>query len=226
MDAPPIASIGALIGDPARALMLSALMDGRARTASELADRAGITRQTASAHLAKLTDGGLLSPERQGRHRYFQLRSEEVASVLESLMVLGHQLPREHRSGRPQSPERCARTCYDHLAGRLGVELLEGLDKGGYLETRSAELFLSPSGEELFDRLGIDWCGLRRGRRSYARLCLDWSERRHHLAGALGAALLCHFLDGDWIRRRPGSRAVVITSKGRKAFKHWFNLSL
>lgn len=224
MDAPPIASVSALIGDPARALMLSALMDGRARTASELADRAGITRQTASAHLAKLTDGGLLSLEHQGRHRYFQLRCEEVASVLESLMVLGHRLPRGERE--PHSPVRCARTCYDHLAGRLGVELLESLSEKGHLETRTAQLSLSSSGEELFARLGIDWRGLQCGRRSYARLCLDWSERRHHLAGALGAALLHHFLDSDWIRRQADSRAVVLTAKGRKAFKQWFDLSL
>lgn len=226
MDTPPIASLSALIGDPGRALMLNALMDGRARTASELADRAGITRQTASAHLAKLTDGGLLSPERQGRHRYFRLRGEDVASALEALMVLGGDRPQESEPCRPRSPERCARSCYDHLAGRLGVALLDSLDECGHIEARGTGLLLSASGETLFAQMGIDWRVLQRRRRSFARPCLDWSERRHHLAGALGAALLAHFLEHRWLLRSGDTRALVPTGRGRKGFREYFGISV
>lgn len=225
METPPIASIGALVGEPARALMLDALMDGRALTASELADRAGITRQTASAHLARLTDGGLLSLERQGRHRYFRLGGEEVAAALESLMLLG-----ERRSSaalaRPRSPERCARSCYDHLAGRLGVALLDSLDGQGHIETCGTRLLLSSSGEKLFAQLGIDWRSLQHRRRSFARLCLDWSERRHHLAGALGAALLAHFLENRWLVRSGETRALIPTDRGRRGFGEYFEISV
>lgn len=226
MDTPPIASISALIGEPARALMLDALMDGRARTASELADRAGITRQTASAHLARLTDGGLLSLERQGRHRYFRLHGEEVAEALEGLMRLGERRRGEVAVSRPQSPERCARSCYDHLAGRLGVALLDSLDGNGHIETRGTRLLLSTSGERLFAQMHIDWRSLQRRRRSFARLCLDWSERRHHLAGALGAALLVHFLEHRWLLRSDDSRALAPTDMGRREFRAWFGISV
>ncbi|MFP5305458.1 MAG: ArsR/SmtB family transcription factor [Gammaproteobacteria bacterium] len=224
MDVPPIASICALIGDPARALMLSALMDGRARTATELAAEAGITRQTTSMHLARLTHGGLLAMRSQGRHRYFQLRTPEIAAALETLMVVGEQRarPMPPRS----SPEREARTCYDHLAGRLGVALFDALGAGGHLQVGASQLALTPSGEQLFDRLGIDLDVVRQRRRMFATFCLDWSERRHHLGGALGAALLDRFLERGWLRRRPDSRAVLLTTAGKAGLKRSFGVSL
>lgn len=224
MDTPPIAAIAALIGDPARALMLAALMDGRARTASELAGEAGVTRQTASAHLAKLVDGALLAVQCQGRHRYFRLRTPEVAGALESLMILGN-----HReSGRattPRSPEREARTCYDHLAGRLGVSILDSLNAKGYLDIAGSQLALSRSGRAFVEGFGIEVRELEHRRRSLARLCLDWSERKNHLGGALGAAFLDVFLADGWIRRRPDSRAVTVTTKGRRKLAEVFELS-
>ena len=148
MDSPPIATLGALIGDPTRAIMLAALMDGRARTASELAAEAGVTRPTASAHLTKLTQGGLLTVLSQGRHRYFQLGSPEIATALEALMVVGAQRVPVSRC-RPTSPERDARSCYDHLAGRLGVALFDGLCAKGCLELANGSVTLTPSGESL-----------------------------------------------------------------------------
>lgn len=212
-----------MIGEPARALMLSALMDGRARTATELAGEAAVTRQTASAHLAKLTEQGLLALEKQGRHRYYRLRGTEVASALETLMVLGSH--RRHTGAtHAASPEREARTCYDHLAGRLGVALLDALCANGYLEVSESQVALSPSGEALFSDLGIDLEGLERRRGRFARMCLDWSERRNHLAGSLGRALLDYFLENDWLRPRPGYRAVVVTSRGRAGLSRVFDI--
>lgn len=222
MNVPPIAAVGALIGDPARALMLSVLMDGRTRTASELASEAGITRQTASAHLAKLTDRGLLALERRGRHRYFRLNGSDVASVLESLMLLGDR--GAWKIEHPASPEQDARTCYDHLAGRLGVALLDSLCAGGYLEVAGSQVTLSSSGEALFEKLAIDLKILERRRRAFARMCLDWSERRNHLAGSLGQALLEYFLEHDWIRRQRDSRAVTVTPKGQEGFGEIFGI--
>lgn len=225
MDVPPIASICALIGEPARALMLSALMDGRARTATELAAEAGITRQTTSAHLARLTHGGLLAMCSQGRHRYFRLRTPEIAAALETLMVAGAQRARPVSPPR-DSPEREARTCYDHLAGRLGVALFDALAARGHLAIGADQLALTPSGEHLLGTLGIDLQSTRQRRRMFATLCLDWSERRHHLGGALGAALLEHFVEHDWLRRRSDSRAVALTSSGKAGFMRSFGVSL
>lgn len=223
MNTPPIAAVSALIGDPARALMLSALMDGRARTASELASEAGIGRPTASAHLAKLTDGGLLALERQGRHRYFRLRTEEVAAALETLMVLGDQRASRGMQ-RPSTPERDARTCYDHLAGRLGVALMDSLNAKGHLDIADSQLTLSPSGQAFVVTFGFDLQTLQRQRRSLARLCLDWSERKNHLAGSLGKAFLDYFLANDWLRRQRNSRAVVVTPKGDRQFRQVFGI--
>ncbi len=225
MNAPPIAAIGALIGDPARALMLSALMDGRARTATELAVEAGIGRATASAHLGKLTERNLLSVVRQGRHRYFRLASEDVASVLESLMVLGGPVGDNARV-TASTPEREARTCYDHLAGRLGVNLLDALAAKHYLVLDDAGVGVSPGGRDAFARVGIDVDALDRGRRPLARLCLDWSERRNHLAGGLGAALLAQCLRKRWLQRQEGVRAVTLTHAGRRALRERFGVEV
>lgn len=224
MHSPPIAAVGALIGDPARALMLSALMDGRAYTASELANIAGITRQTASAHLGKLMAGELLALAAQGRHRYYRLSTPEVAAVLETLMVLGDQRV-ERGTSTPISPERIARTCYDHLAGRVGVALLEQLSLAGHIQSIGSQMGLSSSGRRLMESLGMSVDRLERKKRILVRPCLDWSERKDHLGGSLGAALLEHFLDDDWLRRRSDTRAVSITPKGDKHFMQAFGFS-
>jgi len=192
-----LASVAALLGDPARAAMLQAMMDGRALTATELAGVAGITPQTASSHLARLTGAGLLAMEKQGRHRFH--RPRDVAL-------------------------RAARTCYDHLAGRLGVAIADALVAAGHIELDSEAGIVTPSGLALFEHIGIDVAhvatiGNEKRRRILCRPCLDWSERRPHIAGKLGAALCRLSFDNGWVRRVEGSRALVITPKGQRAFR-------
>ncbi|SOH92502.1 DNA-binding transcriptional regulator, ArsR family [Monaibacterium marinum] len=207
-DGPDIARIATLIGDPARARMLTALMAGHALTASELAVEAGITRQTASGHIARLREGGLVSTARQGRHHYIRLSGSDVAETLEALMeIVDRRGPTRTRPG-PKEPEmRHARICYDHLAGALGVQLHDRLIEIGHL---TADLTPTPPGLTAFDALGIDIPALQRARRPLCRACLDWSERRTHLAGGLGAALFTAFEDRAWIRRVSGTRIVEI----------------
>lgn len=224
-DTPPIAEAGALIGDPARANMLACLMDGKARTATELAYVARVSPQTASAHLAKLTGGRLLAVERQGRHRYFRLASPEVADVLEALTLLAVEGPRRHRPPGPRDEAvRAARTCYDHIAGRLGVGLCDRLHAGGYLLDRERGLALSAHGERFLGDFGVDLTALRRGRRPLLRACLDWSERRPHLAGAVGAALADRCFALGWVERVPDSRALRVTSAGDAGLRDVFRL--
>jgi DNA-binding transcriptional ArsR family regulator len=225
MDSPPIATVGALVGEPARALMLATLMDGRAYTASELADVAGVTRQTASAHLGQLTEGGLLALARQGRHRYYRIGTPAVAAMLEALMVFGSERAAVRPTSRA-SPEREARTCYDHLAGRLGVALLDRFRALGLLQDTAGHADLTSSGRACIEGLGIDTRALARARRALVRPCLDWSERRDHLGGALGAALLDHFLDDRWLLRCPGSRALAVTPKGERRLRETFGLRI
>lgn len=225
MDSPPIAAIAALIGEPARALMLSSLMSGRAQTASELAAEAGVTRQTASAHLAKLVQGNLITVVSQGRHRYFTLSSPEIADALEMLMMVGEQHSHTSRAG-VKSLEREGRSCYDHLAGRLGVKLFDQLSSRGHIEIASSQVALTRSGEELIHHLGISLEAIRRRRRMFVSLCLDWSERRYHLGGAVGSALLEHSLEAGWLCRHPHSRAVTLSRKGKIAFGDIFGVWL
>ena len=228
------AEVAALAGDPARAGMLHALMDGRALTATELAYVAGITPQTASSHLSRMAAAGLLSVEKQGRHRYHRLASPSVAQMMESIMQVasGSKPGRRTLSIGPRDAAlRAARTCYDHLAGRLGVALADALVAGGYAELASDAGLVTEPGIELLSRVGIDLEQLRarRGRRHtrvLCRPCLDWSERRPHLAGALGAALCAHSFDKGWIRRVEGSRAVRITPKGERIFRETFRAQL
>jgi DNA-binding transcriptional ArsR family regulator len=228
------AEVAALAGDPARAAMLHALMDGRALTASELARVAGITPQTASGHLARMVAVGLLSVEKQGRHRYHRLASSTVAQMIESIMRVASSLPptRPPLSVGPRDAAlRAARTCYDHLAGRLGVALADALVAGGYAELANDAGLVTGAGIELLGRVGIDVDALlaRPGRRSariLCRPCLDWSERRPHLAGVLGAALCSHSFTKGWIRRIDGTRAVVITPKGQRIFRDEFGAQL
>ena len=213
-NGPYLAEIAHLMGDPARANMLHALMDGRALTAKELAWIAGVAPQTASGHLAKLMQGGLLAVTVQGRHRYHRLAGPEVAQALEGLMVLagagmaGRRLPQ--RVGAELSQ---ARTCYDHFAGRFGTAIHDALVAGGHLAVAQGGYGLTRSGEGVFAALGIDPSG-KAPRRAPLRPCLDWSERRPHLAGPLAAALACRCFETGWVLRRKDSRAVTLTAAG------------
>lgn len=227
------AEVAQLAGDPARVAMLHALMDGRALTAKELAAAAGITAQTASGHLAKLTDAGFLAVDQQGRHRYHRITSPAVAQMLESIM----QVASEVQSRRPapvtgprDKALRYARTCYDHLAGSLGVALADALVSQGHIELSFEAGLVTDSGVALFESLGISLPTLNsvssRSGRMLCRPCLDWSERRPHLAGAIGAALCSHCFERGWIRRVSGSRAVSVTPAGQLGFGRSLGVTL
>jgi DNA-binding transcriptional ArsR family regulator len=216
-DGPNIASIAAMLGDPARANMLTALMEGRSLTASELAETAGVTVQTASGHLAKLLDTALVRAVRQGRHRYFCLSGPDVAQALEALMVVAQRTGAVRvRTGPKEAALREARICYDHLAGERGVALLQGLQRRGYL-TSEGELGPTDRGRAFFSDIGIDTKLLQSAKRPLCRTCLDWSERRSHLGGALGAALLDHLFTARWVSRQ-GGRAVRFSPAGATRF--------
>nr|WP_247658672.1 winged helix-turn-helix domain-containing protein [Aquabacter sp. L1I39] len=214
------------MGDPARAHMLCALMGGMALTAGELADHGGITPQTASGHLAQMVAARLLVVERQGRHRYFRLAGIEVAEAVAALMALAATGPRRHRPPGPRDAAlRRARTCYDHMAGRLAVALAAALEAGGHVELHEGAGLVTPAGRLFLAELGIDAERSGVGRRPLCRTCLDWSERRPHLAGRLGAALLARFLALDWVACVPGSRALTVTRKGESGFADWFGIA-
>lgn len=212
-DIPDLASTAALLGDPTRATMLRMLMDGRAHTATELALESGVTPSTASGHLARLTAGGLVSIARQGRHRYFRIPTPEVAGAIEAVMGIA---PRSAGPARGPADEgmRRARVCYDHLAGEAGARLLERLGAAGLVTGADAGLALTPEGEAWCGRMGIDLAALRARRRRLCRCCLDWSERREHLAGALGAALFDRLLATGDARRQRGTRVVTLSRRG------------
>lgn len=221
-DGPHIARIAALIGDSARAEVLTALMADRALTATELAAVAGVTKQTISAHLAKLLDAGLLAVEHQGRHRYFQLTDRDVAQLLESLMNVAFRAGAVRQRSSPREPAlRRARMCYDHLAGEVGVQFYEALVHQGLVETTPQGAALTPAGAQWFAEVGVDTTALAQQRRMLCRPCLDWSERRHHLGGALGAALLQRLFEGGWAHRAQDSRVVHFTAKGELALRQW-----
>ena len=220
---PDIALVASLVGDPARANMLTALMGGHALTATELAQEAGISPQTASSHLTKLSGGGLLMIEKQGRLRYYRLTGPDVAALLESLMGIAARAGHLRTRTGPKDPAlRRARVCYDHLAGEFGVRMFDGLCRRRFLRRRSAEFKLTRAGQRLCDRLEIDIDSFQKGRRPICKPCLDWSERRSHLAGALGAALLARFYQLKWARREPGTRIVTFTHSGEREFARLF----
>jgi DNA-binding transcriptional ArsR family regulator len=226
MDAEPsIAAIAALVGDPARARMLTALMDGRARTAKELAYGAGVTPQTASSHLAKLVHGRLLAMERQSRHRYFRLAAPSVGHAVEALMAVAPPRPRVTGSAEPLDGLRLARTCYDHLAGRLGVRVTDAMVRRRLLKPAGRDFLLTASGARFLGRLGVDVEKTRRERRAFARQCLDWSERRAHLAGALGAAVARRCLDLRWMHPVGEERTLTLTPQGLRGLRTWFGVS-
>lgn len=227
IEGPYIAEAAALIGDPSRAAMLSALMDGRALTASELAWSSGVTPQTASGHLQKLTDAKLVEVEKQGRHRYYRLANEHVAKVLEALAVLAeHGAPRHRPTGPRDDAMKFARTCYDHLAGKVGVALARSFLERGYIEDDGETFKVTTKGESGLGELGLDLDEVNRSRRALAPRCLDWSERTPHIGGALGAALLQQLEQKNWIRRKQGSRAVALTREGENALQKQLGISL
>jgi DNA-binding transcriptional ArsR family regulator len=211
-----VAAAAGLIGEPARASLLLALMEEEALSARELANRAGIAPSTASEHLAKLLEGGLVRDHRQGRYRYFRLSEPAVATAIEALSAIAQARPvRTLREASVGEAIRYARTCYDHLAGRLGVELAAALEREGILVFREEEYALGPAAETRLGGLGISVEELARRRRPLVRSCLDWSERRRHVAGALGAALAGRLFELGWLRRRPTNRSVEVTALGR-----------
>lgn len=222
-DGPDIAMIASLVGDPARANMLCSLMSGAALTAGELARDAGVTAQTASGHLAQLLGGGLLTVEQQGRHRYYRLAGPDVASAIEALMDLAaHAGKRRTRPG-PKDPQmRLARVCYDHLAGTRGVELFGRLTDHGIIALDGSGVVVTPKGETQLSNFGIDIATLASTKRPLCRTCLDWSERRPHLAGSLGAALLDRIFALGWARRLDGGRTVHFSPGGERAFVRLF----
>ncbi len=222
-DLPDIARIAALIGDPARANILTALMTGKALTATELAQEAGVTPQTTSSHLGKLEQGGLIRPRKEGRHKYFTLASDDVAHLLETMMGLAAGTGYLRSRPGPRDPElRQARVCYNHLAGDRGTQMYDSLTARGFIAHSGAGLTLTPQGRTFVTGLGIDLDALPPSRSPMCRDCLDWSEHRSHLAGRLGRALLTHFQANNWVSRIDGTRIIRFTPKGRAGFDQAF----
>jgi DNA-binding transcriptional ArsR family regulator len=224
---PLIAEIAALVGEPARATMLLALLGGRALTASELAYAARVTPQTASTHLAKLTEAGLLFPIRDGRHRYFRLASPKVVEMLDGIVAVALENRPRHRPLSRQAQElSAARICYDHLAGRLSVDLTEFFTTHEYIVLGDEAAEITPAGARFLTEFGIDLSRLSSTRRHFCRLCLDWTERRPHIAGALGAALTKRCFDLGWTERMKHSRAVIVTAPGKRGFLETFGIGM
>jgi DNA-binding transcriptional ArsR family regulator len=219
-----LAEVAALIGDPARAGMLTALWDGSARPAGELARLAGVSAATASSHLGRLVAGGVLRVEPRGRHRYYRLAGTHVAEALEALAHLVVPRPASVASDSSGSPLRRARMCYDHVAGVLGVSIADALTTRRMLALRDGSFELSAGGRRWFQRLGVDVGALERGRRPLMRSCIDWTGRREHLGGALGAALATHLLERDWVRRERGARTLLLTTAGRSGLRRSLGL--
>ena len=223
-----VAIPAALIGDPVRAAMLLALLDDRSLPATALAWAAGVSAQAASNHLAKLVAGGLLKVTAQGRHRYYRLVGPEVAHALEALAVLGPQPPvlkRQHTAKARRL--RAARSCYDHLAGQLGVALADALEQRGLITASGPDRYvLSEAGCCCLEHLGVAPASLGAGPKGHARLCLDWTERRRHLAGILPARLFTRLLELGWIQRGAESRAILVTPSGHLGLKQSFGLTL
>lgn len=226
-EGPDIVRAAALLGDPARANMLTALMGGQALTAGELAREAGVTAQTASSHLGRLQEGGLITVRQAGRHRYFSLAGPDVAAVLEGLMSLASRAGHRRTRPGPRDPAlRQSRRCYDHLAGERGVQMFEALVADGRLVLIDDHPILTEAGEAFLKTFGIDPEALRAQKRPLCRSCLDWSARRSHLAGTVGAALLARMAELGWARPEAGSRVVAFSAAGLAAFEAAFPLAV
>ena len=222
-----MAEVAALVGDPARANILAALMGGRALTAGELVYAAGVSPQTTSGHLGKLTEGRLIACVKQGRHRYYRIATPRVAEMLEGIMAVVADSPPRHRPpSKLDDAMRTARTCYDHFAGKLGVGLTDALCTRGHLELADDGGEVIDSGVAFFQEFGIDLSAARSRRRIFCRPCLDWTERRPHLGGSVGAALAQRCFDLGWLERMRDSRALLVTPKGRRGLSDLFGLSL
>ncbi|MFW8594159.1 ArsR/SmtB family transcription factor [Cribrihabitans neustonicus] len=217
-EGPDIARVAALVADPVRSSILLALMDGRALTATELTKVGGVTKQTASSHLAKLVDGEVLTVTAQGRHKFFRLAGPHVAGLLEALMVFSSDAAPPIRTGPKDPALRKARICYDHLAGEMGVRLFDRMQQDGWL---TGDLNVTDRGWGKFAGIGLAQEELPASNRPLCRSCLDWSQRRSHLAGRLGKALLDCILAEGWARRIPSSRVISFTPEGERRFENW-----
>ncbi len=228
------AEVAALAGDPGRASMLHALVDGRALTATELTRVAGITPQTASGHLSRMIGIGLLRVEKQGRHRYYQLAAPSIAQMLESIMQVAAELAPNRKKltvGPKEAALRRTRACYDHFAGQLGVSIADALMRDGHVELTGDAGILAESGIAHLAALGIDVASIvarrtKRSERVLCRPCLDWSERRPHLAGILGTTIYEHSMRQGWTRRLAGTRAVLVTPEGERVFREGLGATL
>ena len=218
-----LAIVAACAGDPARASMLQLLVDGRAFTAGELSSTAGVTAQTASGHLSRMVDAGLITVASQGRHRYYRLASPLVAQMLEGMMVVA--ASNAVMTGPGDQAMRKARSCYDHLAGKLGVGIAQRLVDAGHLTLTDQGGEVTSSGTMFFRRVGID-VETTPSHRTFCRPCMDWSERRYHLAGVLGDRIMHFCFDEGWIKQKPKSRVVEITPLGTRKFREQFGLRL
>lgn len=221
---PDMARIARTIGEPTRIRMLTLLMEGRALTAKELAYGAGVEPGTATTHLQRLLADALVTLSPQGRHKYFRLTSPDVAACLEALMVVAQ--PRNEGADEKLSPIHRARFCYDHLAGRIAVRITESLVQEDILQRKENEFVVSRRGARWLTQFGVDLAAVTASRRRHAFACLDWSERKDHVGGALGAALAQRMLTARWIRRKPESREVVITELGQKQLKSHFGITI
>ena len=224
-DGPNLTRIASAIGDPVRAEMLTALMAGRALTATELATHAGITKQTGSTHLRRLLDARLISMHAQGRHRYFAIANESVAELIERMTGIAADAATVRLHTGPREPAlRKARVCYDHLAGELAVSMYERFAQARWLRFEHEALTLTSDGENAIANFGIDLERVRTQRRALCRVCMDWSERRNHLAGALGAAILDRIVDRGWAKRERASRLIKFKPSGERAFRAAFGI--
>lgn len=222
-----IAQVASLVSDASRAAILTVLLDGRYHPASELAYMANIKPQTASFHLSKMVAANLVTVEQQGRHRYYGIQNQEVAQIMETLLSITP--PVEIRSLNQAAENealRQARTCYDHLAGKLGIQLTNSLLSAGVLSEVEDQFTVTEKGEDFFKAFQVDLGRVKRRRRSFTHRCLDWSERRHHLAGALGHALLERLLELHWIQRVPSTRAIKVTPEGKKGLQEIFHIDV
>jgi DNA-binding transcriptional ArsR family regulator len=222
-----MAEVATLVGAPARANILAALMSGRALTASELAHAAGVSPQTTSGHLGKLNDGRLIACVKQGRHRYYRIATHRVAEMLEGIMAVVADAPPRHRPpSKLDAAMRTARTCYDHFAGKLGVGLTDTLCAHSHVALSDDGGEVTDSGVAFFEKFGVDLAAARSRRRIFCRPCLDWTERRPHLGGSVGAVLAQRCFDLGWLERMRDSRALIVTRAGLRGLNETFGLAL